>query len=977
MRLVRDTLVVAPHLGALTTLASALTELTARRGHVHIAVLGEPPPGVDVSAFAVRLRRLTFGYLPPLDRWSHLGMAVRGVLDCWRNLADGTDDPDAFARRLEQAPPLAARLVTSRWLRAIGRRPAARLLAAVDSALPAPPPIVEYLRARNPTLLIVVPMFGVGSFAADYVRAANQLGIATVALPTRWDDLITGGLAHVQPDCVALWNREQRQQAVEVLHLAARRTAVIGACLPLDGASRVTTTRQAFCEQHGVEPGRAVILLAGAEGRGEWIQQCVDGIRASADPRTREAAVMVYWPPPAGVQQHARQVRGAIVIPRCDTAPERYLAETAEALNHADVVIAADMTLVLEAAARARPLVAFLPGDDADGELSRFCASVAPSRGWPRVACDHPALESAIGAALCDGLDGAARAAARTLVRPHGPDLSPGFLMWVRLFAEVVDRKAEPRHLSRWAPWTGRMLAPVASWAASRVANLPAQRETRHRARVLVAAPSAASLFLHQPILRVLAERGHHLSLVFTARRDHTLDAYARIKCDVPNVVQAGVLSPPPQGLWTSVSTALLGMSAYLSMLERRRGGQVPAWLVRLGLTALPAGTRPLARLARQFPLVSRGLRRLVRRFDRALPPSDDACALLRERAPDVLFMLPDTDVVTGLHSAATQSDLLRAASSQAIPTVAVVAGPDAQTHATLLQSNPSLLLVWNDTQREAVIRDLGIGQDRAVAIGAAQLERALNEPPLLDGDAFRARLGLPQGPFAFFSGSVGVLSESRREVDLVRRWIASLRDSRDPGLRDLPVLIRRPVHSPRWRTLDFAGLGPVVLAPHRYERSGELDAVLLAESIRHAAVTIGIDGLSLTMAAAMGKAAIAVSRADAASASDEAPLEMLWKTKGSPVTYAGSLDELNRQLAQVLESTPQTAASALDTIVGARTDARPSAIAADLIEQQARRSQRRTRSRLPFAARIMRVPLLLSAGIVHVTGRVLAFGRS
>ena len=119
----------------------------------------------------------------------------------------------------------------------------------------------------------------------------------------------------------------------------------------------------------------------------------------------------------------------------------------------------------------------------------------------------------------------------------------------------------------------------------------------------------------------------------------------------------------------------------------------------------------------------------------------------------------------------------------------------------------------------------------------------------------FRTALGFPSDrPFAFFCGSSGVLSNSRREMDLVRRWVTSLRDSQDPLLRELPVLIRPPVYSSRWRALDFTGAGPVAFGPRRYETSGELDRVLLAESVRYAAVVIGIDAHTLAMAAAMGK---------------------------------------------------------------------------------------------------------------------------
>jgi hypothetical protein len=170
--------------------------------------------------------------------------------------------------------------------------------------------------------------------------------------------------------------------------------------------------------------------------------------------------------------------------------------------------------------------------------------------------------------------------------------------------------------------------------------------------------------------------------------------------------------------------------------------------------------------------------------------------------------------------------------------------------------------------------------------------------------------MGFPADrPFAFFCGAAGVLSNPRREMDLVRRWVASLRDSQDPLLRELPVIIRPPVHASRWRALDFTDAGPVAFGPRRYEASGEIDRVLLAESVRYAAVVVGIDAHTLAMAAAMGKRGIAISRADAGSA-DETPIEFLWTTPGSSVSYAASLDDLNRQLRASL--TPSSLAVAL-----------------------------------------------------------------
>ena len=229
--------------------------------------------------------------------------------------------------------------------------------------------------------------------------------------------------------------------------------------------------------------------------------------------------------------------------------------------------------------------------------------------------------------------------------------------------------------------------------------------------------------------------------------------------------------------------------------------------------------------------------------------------------------------------------------------------------------------------------------------------------------------LGLPAGkPFAFFCGSVGVLSEPGREVALVRRWITALRASADPRLRDLAVLIRPSVRAPRWRTLEFSGADNVVMCPRAYERSGELDAVLLSESVRYAAVTVGIDALALTMAASLGKPAVAVYRVDMPEAAAEAmPLEFLWTAKGSPVEFATTLEDLNSKVRAALDR------PAVDPLAAPspRFADSPSVRTANAVEAVSARSGRRARSRVPWSARVWRPPLLVIAGLVGLVERL------
>src|SRR6185436_10860286 len=129
-------------------------------------------------------------------------------------------------------------------------------------------------------------------------------------------------------------------------------------------------------------------------------------------------------------------------------------------------------------------------------------------------------------------------------------------------------------------------------------------------------------------------------------------------------------------------------------------------------------------------------------------------------------------------------------------------------------------------------------------------------------------------------------------------------------------------------------------------------------------------------MAAAMGKRGIAISRADAGSA-DETPIEFLWTTPGSSVSYAASLDDLNRQLrASLTPEPPRSRTPFAATLAVLHDGRRASDRAADGIERLARQTGRRVRARVGFGAVATRIPLLLASGVVGVTGRVLQWRR-
>jgi hypothetical protein len=688
----------------------------------------------------------------------------------------------------------------------------------------------------------------------------------------------------------------------------------------------------------------------------------------------REAAVLAYWPPPAGVQQREHPGVAAPVIPRVDTEPGEYASEIAETLHHADVLVTDSTALVFEAAARARPVVALLLPDHTDEGLSRLGDAVGGASSWLRLVRSGEQFTGEVCRVLNTGLDRVQQAAALNVVRPHGREMSPGFLLWSRLIQQIIERCATRPVTPPASAWASRMLASIARVAAWRAAGLPARRERDEAASILIASPSAQALRLHQPILRRLAEQGNRVEVVFTSRSEALADAYDEIKIDVPTVMSVGTIQQP-DGMWAGIGHGLHALSSYLSLAAGVRHKAQRA-LTRFASTVLMPGVRPIAALARRSPRTMVVVRRLIAWLGGVVPSSRQARDLLLQRRPDAVLMLPDNDVVVALDSAGPRADLAAAAASLGIPVLSIAAGPDGLLDGTMLYAGARHVFVADAAQASSLAGV--IDPARVTVIGAAYAEHDVDEPPIIGADEFRARLGLPQDrPFALFVGTSGLLADLARDVELLKRWIESLRRSDDQRLRELPLLVRPPRHAPRWRRLDLSGLGPAVVCPRRYERSGELDTTLLHESVRYAAVVVGIDGLALAAAASLGRPGIAVMRADGSPVdAGDLPMRDLWTTAGSSIRYAATLDELNARMRECLNAVATESATAspvTTTAVRPPGAARPSDIVVTHVESAARGSTRRGRPRLAIASWPMRGALLLTSAAVWAVGRVRA----
>jgi hypothetical protein len=299
------------HAGALRNFGSSLEEL-ARRGHrVHLTFLTRDKLDDDrlLNDLRSRYPAITGGGIVPvsLSRWSGLARHARAIGDFVRYRAPEFAQAHALRARAELRVPVRLRswlrLPLTRWR--TGRRWIARVLAAVECALPADATVTAEIRANQPDLVLVTPLVDLGSDQIEYVKAARRLGIRTGLCVHSWDNLTTKGLIRLIPDRIFVWNDVQRGEAVRLHGAAEEQIAVTGAPVYDQWFERrPTSTRVDFCSRVGLAADRPFFLYLCsspfiAPDEIAFIARWIAAVQSAADSNVRHAGILIRPHPSA------------------------------------------------------------------------------------------------------------------------------------------------------------------------------------------------------------------------------------------------------------------------------------------------------------------------------------------------------------------------------------------------------------------------------------------------------------------------------------------------------------------------------------------------------------------------------------------------------------------------------------------------------------------------------------------------------
>jgi hypothetical protein len=174
-------------------------------------------------------------------------------------------------------------------------------LKRFERLMPTSRALLSYLDVQAPDVVVLASLTYSRSQQVDLLKAARARRIPVVAAIMSWDHLSSKALLHVPPDAMIVWNDVQRHEAVEMHGFPADRVVATGAqCYDQWFTRTPERSREDFCRAVGLRADRPFVLwvhsaLSPTPEPPEpvLVQRWIEALRGSADPRLRDAGVLV------------------------------------------------------------------------------------------------------------------------------------------------------------------------------------------------------------------------------------------------------------------------------------------------------------------------------------------------------------------------------------------------------------------------------------------------------------------------------------------------------------------------------------------------------------------------------------------------------------------------------------------------------------------------------------------------------------
>jgi hypothetical protein len=418
------------------------------------------------------------------------------------------------------------------------------------------------------------------------------------------------------------------------------------------------------------------------------------------------------------------------------------------------------------------------------------------------------------------------------------------------------------------------------------------------RRRILFILYHARFLRLFEGIVRLLADRGHHVHLAFQGATAHEsdmegADLVGRL-CAEHETITAGHATPRDDR-WLPLATLLRRSIDYLRYLS-------PAYAnaPKLRARAAREAPRSIVQLSRlrliRKPPVLRLLDAVLRALERAVPTNAALSEFIRAQRPDIV-------IVTPLVAESTQTDYVRSAKAMAIRSALCVASWDNLSNKGLIRDRPDRLYVWNEDQVREATELHGVPDEHVVPTGAHSFDHWFEWRPSTTPEEFREAVGLtPGSPILLYLCSSKFVASY--EPPFVARWIRELRAHPDARLRTATVLVRpHPKSGVNWRGSELGQLdGVAVWPPTGAVASNDRSKAGYYDSMYHCTAVVGLNTSALIESAIVGRPAFTV-LAPEFQDGQEGTLHFhyLVRSNGGPLTVARSFEEHFDQLGRAL----------------------------------------------------------------------------
>jgi hypothetical protein len=334
------------------------------------------------------------------DPWATIARGVRGAIDYIRYWhPDFADTPYLRDRMRTAIPPLLAFIGRRTTASAESVRRWVAMLMTCERAIPSNRTIQDFIALQRPDAVVVSPLVTDRSPQADVIKSAQVLGIPTALCVASWDHLTTKGLIRVEPDVVAVWNEQQRSEAIAYHYTPADRIVVTGA-QPFDKwFERRPTPRQAFCDKVGLRADRPFVLFVGStasisEPSAElrFVRRWIEALRQQ--PELRDVGILVR-PHPYNIGHWATvefpDLENVAVYPRrANPVNEDDRQDYFDSFYHCETVVGVNTTAMIEAAIVGRTVHSVLADEfrETQGGTLHFRYLLAENGGFLRVAHD-------------------------------------------------------------------------------------------------------------------------------------------------------------------------------------------------------------------------------------------------------------------------------------------------------------------------------------------------------------------------------------------------------------------------------------------------------------------------------------------------------------------------------------------------------------------------------------------------------------